>query len=416
MTARIVILTGNHLCHNPRVIKEATALTRAGYEVAVLGSWSDPVLKERDERLQTSLPFHFVPVVDCPQCAVRRLGLSVRSKLGAIAHRIGRIENRWQLGYAYAALRRAAFESRADLYIAHSEMAIAVAVDLSRSGRLVALDMEDWFSEDLLPEARRDRPLRLLRSLEHTLLTRGAYATCPSYAMSTALVKEFGCAPPTVVYNAFPWSDRMMIDGAQKDRRSRDAPSIHWFSQTLGPGRGLGDLLTALPLVEGAAEIHLRGVSMAGFEAWLWQRIPATWRDRVFIHDLVSNEQLLSRIAEHDIGFAGEINESRSRDLTATNKILYYLLAGVAVVASNTTGQREVADQAPGAIFLYPSGDVAALAARLDLLLGSSQCLNHAKTSALQAAEQIFCWERQEKVLLDTIARALRKPAKFQKT
>jgi len=55
---------------------------------------------------------------------------------------------------------------------------------------------------------------------------------------------------------------------------------------------------------------------------------------------------LLSRIAEHDIGFAGEMKHCRSRDLTVTNKILQYLLAGIAVVAGN------MAD---------PSGDVDAV-------------------------------------------------------
>jgi len=54
----------------------------------------------------------------------------------------------------------------------------------------------------------------------------------------------------------------------------------------------------------------------------------------------VDGDDLLSRIAEHDIGFAGEMPHCRSRDLTVTNKILQYLLAGLAVVASGTAGQR----------------------------------------------------------------------------
>jgi glycosyltransferase involved in cell wall biosynthesis len=128
------------------------------------------------------------------------------------------------------------------------------------------------------------------------------------------------------------------------------------------------------------------------------------------LHGLVSNAELLSRIAEHDIGFAGETPLSRSRDLTVTNKILHYLVAGLAVVASDTTGQREVAAQAPGGVFLYPSGDASALAARLDALLGSADALGRAKKAALDAAERTFCWERQEKALLESIKRALGSP------
>jgi glycosyltransferase involved in cell wall biosynthesis len=272
--------------------------------------------------------------------------------------------------------------------------------------------MEDWFSEDLLPDTRRYRPLHLLRFLERELLEHGTYVSCPSHAMSNALAQEYRCVPPTVVYNAFHWSDRKSIDGRLKDRKNQHVPSIHWFSQTLGPGRGLEDLLAALPLIKHTAEIHLRGNPAAGFEAWMWSRVPDIWRERIFLHGLVSNDELLSRIAEHDIGFAGEINYCRSRDLTVTNKILYYLLAGLGVIASDTNGQREVAKQVPGAKLLYSSGDFSALAAKLNTLLASPDSLQRAKASALKAAEQIFCWERQEDVLVKAIKKALKVPIK----
>ena len=113
----------------------------------------------------------------------------------------------------------------------------------------------------------------------------------------------------------------------------------------------------------------------------------------------------------HDIGFAGETPLIRNKDLTVSNKILYYLLAGLAVVASDTAGQREVAVQAPGGVFLYPSGDAPALAARLNALLGSADALSQAKSAALDAAEGTFCWERQEKALLESINRVLCPPA-----
>jgi glycosyltransferase involved in cell wall biosynthesis len=271
----------------------------------------------------------------------------------------------------------------------------------------VGIDVEDWFSEDLTTEARKRRPTRLLRKLEHQLLTKTAHATCPSQAMSEALAREFECSQPTVIYNAFPWSDRESIDGLFKDRRERRLPSIHWFSQTLGHGRGLEDLIEALSFVRHEAEIHLRGKPVRGFESWLADRVPDAWRGRIKVHGLVSNAELLSRIAEHDIGFAGETTLIRSRDLTVTNNILYYLLAGLAVVASETAGQREVAMQAPGGVFLYPSGDASALAARLDALLGSADTLRKAKAAALDAAERTFCWERQEQALLESINRAL---------
>src|SRR5262249_55542032 len=135
--------------------------------------------------------------------------------------------------------------------------------------------------------------------------------------------------------------------------------------------------------------------------------VPACWRDRILLHDLVPNEELLSRVAEHDIGFAGEMKYCRSRDLTVTNKILYYLLAGLAVVASDTAGQREVAKQASGAVLLYPSGDASTLAAHINELLESQKKLEGAKTAALRAAMKTFCWDRQESTMLRSIGEAI---------
>jgi glycosyltransferase involved in cell wall biosynthesis len=410
----VKLLTGNHLCHNPRVQKEAAALAEAGFDVEVLGAWTDAALAERDRELLRCCRFRFMPVVDfatpTPAARLRHQASRIRSKAGQSAYRSLGLANRWQLGHAYPALRRAALRQPADLYIAHSEPGLAVAAGLHRRNRRVGVAMEDWFSEDLPPNARHNRPVGLLRQLEGELLADGAFASCPSRAMSRVLAQEFDCPPPTVIYNAFAWAERGSLDGLYRDRPDRGQPSIHWFSQTIGPGRGLEDLLAALSQVTHLAEIHLRGSPVAGFAAWLAERAPETWRGRIFVHGLVPNHELLSRIAEHDIGFAGEMKFCRSRDLTVTNKLLQYLLAGLAVVASDTDGQREVAEQSGEAVLLYPSGEPGALAARLNALLGSRERLARAKAAALAAAEQSFCWERQKLVLLDGVSHALAQP------
>jgi glycosyltransferase involved in cell wall biosynthesis len=405
---RIVIITGASLENNPRVIKEAETLVRNGFDVSVL---TNAICSRDDVGLASFGGFQLRSVLAKP--GAKSLGVKLphwRRLLGrtgqALFHGLG-YENRWQIGPGISALCSRAKNQKANIYIAHLEPGIWVGRRLLKLGFSVGVDLEDWFSEDLLPEARRNRPLHLLRCLERDLLTEGAFASCPSRTMSRALAQEFDCCPPAVIYNAFAWAERRTLDRLRTDRRERQCPSIHWFSQTIGFGRGLEDLLAALPQVTHAVEIHLRGNPIAGFETWLMEHTPEAWRDRVFLHKPVPSRELLSRIAEHDVGFAGEMKYCRSRDLTVTNKILQYLLAGLAVVASDTEGQREVAERAGEAVLLYPSGDPAALAAQLNAILGAPERLARAKTAALRAAETHFCWERQEPVLLDAINLAL---------
>ena len=359
----IVLLSGNSLCHNPRVLKEAAALARCGYEVTVLGAWLEPDAKARDLHILKRAPFGFVPVYDCTLAGLRSAAkhamLRGRTKAANVLHEIAAWESPHQLGPVTACLLAHARGRKAALFVAHSEAALYVARRLLRAGARVGVDMEDWFSEDLLPQARRLRPLHLLRRLERELLRCGAYASCPSRAMSEALAAAYGGKPPAVVYNAFSLAERAAIDGLRKDRRDANVASICWYSQTLGPGRGLEDLAAALALLDRDIEIHLRGRAAPGMEEWLRYRFPGRWQQRLFFHPQVPTDELLSRVAEHDIGFAGEMKYCRNKEVTVSNKILHYLLGGLAVVASDTAGQCEVAAQAPGAVELYRVGQPA---------------------------------------------------------
>ena len=175
--------------------------------------------------MQKWLPFSFKPAIDSTDDALLRLRVRASGKLGKIAHRFVRLESTSQLGYAYRGLR-AASRQPANLYIAHSELGMAAAANLLREvGRSVSI----WrigIPKTFYPRHENLVPLRLLRNLEKELLTASYHATCPSRAMSEALAREFGCPPPTVIYNAFPWSDRESIDGLFKDRRNR-CVSLH---------------------------------------------------------------------------------------------------------------------------------------------------------------------------------------------
>lgn len=385
-------------------------LAEAGFDVTVLGGFFDEELKKRDRKLLREVRFRHVPVIDMTLGGLRRFIPRATVKLSTIIHRRTGFENVWQLGYAYSALRRAAFSQSADLFIAHNEQAMAVGVELLRHGRRVAVDMEDWFSEDLLPEARRDRPLRLLAHLERTLLTAGSFGMCTSHAMADALATFHQHPPPQVIYNTFPWRDRATLDGRFKDRHSLNRPSLHWFSQTIGPGRGLQDLFTALHLVPHDIEIHLRGKFVPGYKDLLISAMPVDWADRVFFHEPVHNDELFSRIAEHDIGFGGERVSCRSRDLTVSNKLFHYLLGGLAVVASDTAGQREIAAQSEGAIRLYSEGDPVSLAKQLNALLASRDALQSAKSAALRVARVKYCWEIDEARLLRAVTESVTSP------
>jgi len=318
------------------------------------------------------------------------------------------LQNPWSLGYGTRSLLAAARAREAGLYIAHSEPTLWVASRLYRAGSHIGVDMEDWFSNDLMPEARRSRPIALLRSLEAEVLENASHVTCTSRAMSDALARAYGIEAPAVIYNAFPWAEREAMDGSLKDRRDRSGISIHWFSQTIGPDRGLEDLFAALPLLHGNPEIHLRGSLTNGYKSWLEGLISRVGRDRVRVHSVVANDELLSRIAEHDIGLALEPPMPPNRDVTVSNKVLQYAQGGLAIVGSATLGHREIASRIPVGMRLYASANAEELAAQLNGLIDNPAELAAAKSASLSAAREVFCWENVAPQLVASVERAFR--------
>lgn len=410
MKKKICILTQSHLCRNPRVVKESIALAAAGYEVVILTTFTYPDLLAEDLKLIEQSGATLKGIINMiPGQAPGWYRLKerlVRRLAGEAIARFG-WENVYALGYDYRKNLAAAVREQADLYICHQEISTVIGCKLIRKGFRVAFDLEDWYSHDLLPEANRSRPVGLLGKYEKIALQKGALAYTTSRAMADALGTFAGTHPPKVLLNVFPFADRENLDHLIKDRVDRSMPSIHWYSQTIGPGRGLEFLIEALAEVTIPVELHLRGNLYRNFRDELFARFPSGKGHRLFTHSLVTHRELLSRIAEHDIGLATEEYTPDSRNLTITNKILQYLQGGIAVVASDTLGQREVAREAPDAVTLFRNQDRENLTDLLNELLGDPERIGRAKKAAVTAAREIFCWEHQSPMLVGWIAEIL---------
>jgi glycosyltransferase involved in cell wall biosynthesis len=400
--ARILILTGSHLCRNPRVVKEASSLADAGYSVTVLGARSHRPSLDADSALvaaQGRFRHEQIELLDGPLALLRR----ARSRIAReLVSRAG-LQLPAALGPGPALLRAARARSF-DLLVAHTEPALWAAARLIDSGHRVAADIEDWHSEDLLPAGRVGRPLALLRQIERDLLHRAAYVTTTSEALAAALQGRYGGQRPEVITNSFPLPALPELGGA----RLGSSPSLLWFSQTIGPGRGLESFLTAWALTKVPSRLVLVGEDRYGSAERLRAALPASHADRMEIHPLMSPLKLPGFVARHDVGLALEPRDPANRDLTITNKILQYLGAGLAVVATPTTGQREILAHSPDAGILHDFVDPADAARALDALLADRDALRARRLAARRLAETRYCWERESPRLLDLVSRALR--------
>ncbi|MCW5549489.1 MAG: glycosyltransferase family 4 protein [Opitutaceae bacterium] len=403
MTRRnILIVSGAALSRNPRVLKEASALADAGHDVTVLTLRNHAAAEDFDRAIMATARFKRIVVDVAPAPGASPTGVFMRRLRAAVARHVAGVFKRESIetigpGGELLAIAR---KQPADLVIGHTEVGLWVAAQLLAEGRKVAADIEDWHSEDLPPEDRVGRPVRLLRETERRLLKNGAYATTTSAALAQALQEDAGSPRPAVVGNTFP------LQADPRQPPPNDPAVFFWFSQTLGPGRGLEDFLTAWSRTSQPSRVVLLGEDRHGYRETLRASVPRSHGARLSFHDLVPPDMLPGLIARHDIGLALETPLNRNRDLTITNKILQYLNAGLAVVATPTAGQREVLAHGPEAGVLLGS-DPAANARLIDELLSDRARLLARQQAARRLAETRYCWEHDRQVLLDLVNKAL---------
>lgn len=398
--ARFCLVTPAHVCNNPRLVKEADALHAAGHAVRVVSLRTRGADAARDRVLMSTRGWR-LDTVD-----VTRESAPVRWLVNGVAQRGA--QHAFVLGFRRGLVRDlaasrfvvplalAAAGERADVYVAHNVEALpAAAWAARRHGARLAFDVED-LHEGILPDgetyaAERER----IVAVQRRYLPSCDRLTAAAPGIADEITRRYDVARPLTILNAFPGSDRPAEPIVRRDRVS-DAPALYWFSQTLGADRGIEDAIGALARLEIPAHLYLRGAIDDGYRAALISRVAELGlADRVHLLDVVPPGEIVARAAEHDIGLALEQPTTLNRDLCVTNKLFVYMLAGIAVVATDTRGQRDVLESAETGALLYPPGDAAALASRLGELLASPPALARARAAALSAALGPLAWERE---------------------
>jgi glycosyltransferase involved in cell wall biosynthesis len=406
--SRILISIIGHLAEAPRPQKEAAALVRAGHQVMIRGAWWSERLAAEDMELAKFIGADFAPLVDVRKGSKTALTSRIKRRVAVeLYQKFGWVTPR-SFGHSGPEILAEAKRLQPDLVIIHSEDGLWAGKRLIEHGFRVGVDFEDWFSEDLLPEARKGRPVEALAVLENYMLKHAVYCQATTQAMAEAMALSAEVERvPVAIPNVFPWIDRADMVQHEHDERG-DEVSFYWVSQTIGPGRGLEVLGQALLKVRGNWQLRLRG-TLRGKSDWFNDAFPASIRDRIKLLAPLPNVKLLARNASHDIGLALEIPYAPNKNLTASNKIFDYLRAGLAVVATDTAGQREVMAKCPNAGWLVTAGDVHALAQVLQEAVDTPSSLALRKQAALVAAEHRWSWEHYESTLVAMVNEALKK-------
>jgi glycosyltransferase involved in cell wall biosynthesis len=408
--ASICLVTSTHVSYNPRLTKEADALAAAGYDVRVVamnvekwrGQLDDELVRSKLWSLQriSARREHF-------RGTFRRTIAALRQKYYRVLRHSADAYSRYN-----KELFRAAARKPADLYIAHNLPALPATVRAAQlHGAKLGFDAED-FHRGEYRELDETAGLRALTArIEAKYIPQCDYVTAASEGISEAYAGELNIHKPVTILNVFPRADRFGRTPLFEldHERSGEELSLYWYSQVIGPDRGLADALRATALLRPRVRLHVRGQwSSSDYQKVFGREVAALGiADRVQALSPVSPNQLIERAAQHDVGLALEPGDRLNNRIATSNKLFSYMLAGLALAATDVEGQSRILKEAEGAGFLYPSGSPEVLADKLNKWLDDPVALAQAKERSRFFGETRYCWEIESAKFLEVIARVL---------
>jgi hypothetical protein len=407
--ARICIITPGHIASAPRVVKEADALAEAGYSVRVVSGRTFSPVDGMDEGILASAKWKSTRV------SANDTGALLRKVLRTLSRRIAAANPCPGLKVAATAfnsetgrLGRAAAAEDADLYIGHCIPGLAAAAAAAkRRGRSYGFDAEDFHDAET-QEALNDPAItHSSRALQSMLLPGVVHMTGASPLICDEYAKVYHVDPVSVL-NVFP-REHAPAQPVIPGPISMERPAVlYWFSQTIGPGRGLETIIEIMRRMKTPVELQLRGFTSSSYIAHL-KELAARGPRPVGVRILEPGQPAeMSRLAAHaDLGLSLEERVPLNHNLCLANKIFVYIMAGIPQLQSHTAAHEKLAPELGDAAILSELSDADGVARQLDAFLSDEPRMRAARKAARDLALGPFSWDSEKEKLVASVRRAL---------
>jgi glycosyltransferase involved in cell wall biosynthesis len=401
---KIVLISVGQPSTNPRLVKEANTLAEIGFDVYVIYSFWTKWAYDADKELFSKIRWTPILVGGSPfEHRFRYFFTRVRVKLfmlmaQKLTLRLGIAEI--ARGRAYPELLKKAQSIKADLYIAHIQAALPAAVIAAqKNNSRCGFDAEDFHRQEVSDDNSSFNYL-ISKYIEDKYLPLVDYITAASPLIAESYAGLYR-RKVTSILNVFPKSAICPINNKNKPLK------LFWFSQTIGPNRGLEVVIEALKLSQSYNfELHLLGNIEPMNKLYFTDRLQ-TNNTKLYFHAPVLAENLISFGSAYDIGLAAENTIPLNRDICLTNKIFTYMQSGLAIAASKTSAQSALIGQYSQVGGIYK--DASDLAKLLTAYDADRSLLWQTKQASYHLGQTQFNWENESQLFLNVIKETLQK-------
>jgi glycosyltransferase involved in cell wall biosynthesis len=399
----ITFITTGQPTTNPRLVKEAETLHKLGYSVKVICCFYQQWAQKPDEVLTSKYPGMYIscggdPVVKKAAYLKTRIRLKLSMLLFKYTRRFGVPEN--AISRTHAEALNIAKKIKTDLYIAHNLGALPAAVLAAKqSGAKIGYDAEDLHSSQFT--STNDESYRLNKYIEEKYFNRVDYFTAASPLIAEYYKREYSYLKPVVVNNVFP---KTALD-IRQNYKAGEPLKLFWFSQTVGPERGLENVIKAMAATKGNVQLHLLGNCNESNRAALLNlgdkvKLNA---DQLWFHEPIGADEIFDFASRFDIGLATETGVPLNRDICLTNKIFTYIQCGLAMIASDTQAQTLFMEQYPDTGKLYQKSSLKSLTDCITFYLQNPDALYQTRLQNYQLGQTELNWETESHTFLNLV-------------
>lgn len=404
---KVVIVTSGQPTLNPRLVKEADSLAEANYEVTVLYAYWNDWGTKLDKELIREKKWEAICVGGDPH---KYRSIYFFSRL---IHQFAKMVSTRTKGKYWGdmAIARSAYflsrESRkhnADIYIGHNLGALPATVKAAKANKKpCGFDAEDLHRFETSNDTT-DQNVMLKSTIENKYMPFINYLTVSSPLIAKNYRQLFPGKAPVVILNTFPHNLNI-----QQPLLNANGPiKLLWFSQTIGPGRGLEDIIGALQLLDpNIFELHLLGYLSEETRIQYIDKLIGRQPVNLYFQEPINPDELPVFSSQFDIGLALEPGFSINNDSALSNKIFTYLQAGLGIIASDTTAHFDFLVEYPAIGKIYKKGDQTALANLLLYYHQEREKLLKTRLAAFDIANKKLNWENESKKFLAVIEQTL---------
>ncbi|WP_412467647.1 hypothetical protein [Pedobacter sp. KLB.chiD] len=406
---RIVLITSGQPSLNPRLVKEADALVEAGYEVKVIYQYWNDWGTELDIELLKNKYWK----------AIRVGGSTHKQKLiywyTRIQHKLAtsilkltdprNLLAEAAIGRSTYLLTRKAQTIKADLYIGHNLAALPAVIKAAKKNNAkCGFDAEDFHRNEQSNEIK-NFDVRLKTYVEDKYIRELNYISTSSPSISKAYKKLYPKTNPITILNVFPRQNLGIKTTVHKHLR------LFWFSQTVGLHRGIETVIKAMGMLNNPKlELHLLGSCTDEIKT-SFNKLAETnglGDHAIFYYNPVPEPDIFNLGLTFDIGLATETDVPHNRDICLTNKIFTYIQSGLAVIASDTSAQKQFMQEFPNMGMVYDKNNAASLANLLKIYINDNVLLSNHQEQALKYVNEVLNWEVESKKFLNIVEQTLR--------